>query len=218
MGGFLGSMASLSAGIMGMGAESYGLPPLPEGLGLPESVKIGQGIQQGKNPQVEYGDAKSKVILEEQWQKAETYNKAFAELLNNQPQLSGDERSEIYSAYSNKAMNPLAEKYMKPLTNYGLTLTPGDRMTPEQYQASRQPQQQAAAPAQAAPAQAAPQTVGPVATPQVAATPSTPSPVGNIAGKTTTLSEGGDANTGRGKRGRMATLLTGLGGAVETFG
>jgi hypothetical protein len=225
MSGFMGSMASLSAGLLGNN-PSYGLPELPGNLGLPESVKVGQGIQQGKNPQVEYGDAKATQILNEQWTKAETYNKAFADLLNNQPQLSGSDRTQIYEAYSNKAMNPLAEKYMKPLTNYGANLSQAGAMTPEQFQASRQPAQPAqqvaapiATPMAAAPA---PATVGPVPTPQEqapAATPSVPSAAGNIAGTTTTLSGSAtEAGKGRGKRGRMATLLTGLGGSVETFG
>jgi hypothetical protein len=91
------------------------------------------------------------------------------------------------------------------------------------------PQPVAPAPVATPPAQAVqappPQTVGPTPKPTTPVEPPpAPTPVvatsgGNIAGNTQTT--GGNEDTtgkGRGRRGRVATLLTGLGGALERFG
>lgn len=227
--GALSGMASLFARTPGMG-----LPPLPGNLGLPPlPAKVGQGFNQGKNPREIY-DKGSKEILDKQMTDANTYNKAFADLLNQQPQLNGSERSQLYSAYSVGVMD--SYKGAKP-TDFSGTLS-------QAAAGAQQPQAPAPAPApapQAAPAPApapvpvapvpappraeAPQTVGPVAKPvepQPAPTPVVATEGGNIAGKTTsTVSASGNPeapNGGRGRRGRFATLLTGLGGAVEGLG
>lgn len=201
-----------------MNRASYGLPALPDNLGLPPLPdKVGQGFSQGKNPK----DEDPKVIAK-QIADADNYNKAFAELLNQQPQLSGAERQEIFGAYSVKSK----DTYKGPgPADFSGMLSQAGAMTKEQIAAQQQLQQAAPVPTPApapAPVAQQPQTVGPVPQPtQVAPTPTTESPAGNIAGKTTTTGVMGVDAAGRGsgrKRGRVATLLTGLGGSVEQFG
>lgn len=246
-------MASLGKSIGGltatlMGGRAPGLPPLPEGLGLPSKST---GI-------ATYNEKRGNIATDAQYQAAQkqanAYNQALVNLLNQQPHLSGAERTEIYRYYGDDMANAQQPVYNNLKKKYGgLTDFTGQisQMTPEQYQ---QQQQQAAA-AQAAPepeqptpapytpplpppqsvtpapvtppAQAVqappPQTVGP--TPKPVEPPPPPTPVvategGNIAGKTTTTG-GNEDTTGaksRGRRGRVATLLTGLGGALERFG
>lgn len=209
----LGAVPGLKALIRtpGMGA-----PPLPGDLGLPKLPdKVGQGFNQGKNPR----DEDPKVIAK-QISDANTYNKAFVELLNQQSHLTGGQRQELYSAYSVGAK----ETHKGPMPdNYSSQLS---QLTPDQFQEQQQKmQQQQIDQQQAAPAPAPtqppppipnvqPDTVG--ATPQPAATPTVATPTGNIAGGTSTLNE--DTKAKGGRRGRVATLLTGLGGAVERFG
>lgn len=218
MSSLMKSMGSLTS-MFGMGRSAAGLPPLPSGLGLPERSKSGYvGVMKGEI-------AEGPTYTRER-AKAEAFNKAFANLLNNQPQLSGAERSEIYGVYSDKFVgNKGRDASNNPLTNYGKTLSSAAAMTKEQIAAAQQPKP-AAKPA-AKPAVAAPkpvQTVGPVAKPQTAVpapppTPTVSTPTGKIAGATQTIGQvGTDTGGRRGRRGRLATLLTGLGGAVEQFG
>lgn len=203
-----------------------GAPPLPGDLGLPQlPVKVGQGFNQGKNPR----DEDPKVIAK-QIADANTYNKAFVELLNQQSHLTGGQRQELYNAYSVGAK----ETHKGPMPdNYSSQLS---QLTPDQFREQQKMQQQQVEQQQAAPAPAPvsqppqpvanvqPDTVG--ATPQApqtvrqpeqpAATPTVATPTGNVAGGTSTLNA--DAKAKGGRRGRVATLLTGLGGAVERFG
>lgn len=219
MAGLMKSLSSLPVFNV-MDRASYGLPALPEDLGLPPLPdRVGQGFNQGKNSK-----DTDPTVISKQIEDADKYNKAFVELLNQQPQLSGSERQEIYGAYSVKSKD--THKGPGPSDFTGL-LSQAGAMTKEQIAAQQQPQAAATpAPAAAAPTPTpAPQTVGPVPQPtttvQPAATPTVATPAGNIAGKTTTTGVMGVDAGGRGsgrKRGRVATLLTGLGGSVEQFG
>lgn len=223
MGGLTKSLGGLFSTLVP--TPGIGLPPLPGDLGLPPLPdKVGQGFNQGKNPK----DEDPKVIAK-QIADANTYNKAFADLLNQQPHLTGSERSQLYSAYSVGAKD--THKGAKP-TDFSGQLS---QLNPDQFRAQQQqavPQEPAPAPAPQAPvpqaaaagqspAVQAPQatgpaaqTVGPVPTPAVA------TESGNIAGKTTTTggTESSTPGSSRKQRGRVATLLTGLGGALERFG
>lgn len=239
----MSSLGNSLASVVGMGRR-IGLPPLPPGLGLPEKSKAGT-----------IGSIKGEVdtsteSYKRQRTQAETYNKAFADLLNNQPHLSGAQRSEIYKAYSDKFIGQRGAgrgNGTEPLTDYSKILSQAPAMSQAEMQAAQQAPQtlsepeaveppkqvgtlgaagtvppQQPAPVATAPQVQAPQTVGPVAKPQEAAPPATPTvatPTGNIAGQTATIGTMGADAAGRGRRrGRMATLLTGLGGAVESFG
>lgn len=250
-------MASFSKSIGSaiMGKRDPKLPPLPPGLGLPAKSNTGYvGRMKG---QIVDGPA-----FYRERDKAEAYNKAFAELLNNQAHLSGMERNQIYDAYSDKFIQRgslESGKPLKPLTNYGKTISQAPAMTPEQVQAAQQAQFDAQQPAQApapaaqapvaapplsvvspapmqqalapkpaptpapAPTAAPPATVGPVPQPQTQAPVPADAPAAaaaNIVGTKTTGAMGTDTQPGRGRgrRGRMATLLSGLGGTAEQFG
>jgi len=234
MSSLMKSMGSMSS-LFGMGRSAAGLPPLPSGLGLPErSTTRYIGTMKGERM-----DGES---FYKERAKADVYNKAFAKLLNDQPQLSGGERREIYSAYSDKHLQTgrlASGRDLVPLTDYGKTLSNAGAMTKEQIAAMQQKQQpqpkpsvlpkhEVGTPAKPKPLVAAPkpvvapQTVGPVPKPTApapVATPSVPTAAGNVAGQTQTTG-GSEAGGGRrsGRRGRFATLLSGLGGAVESFG
>lgn len=205
-------MSSLGSMFGALTAPGNPLPGLPKDLGLPEKVDVGGGLQSGKNPlidKIKKNDLNN--LLNTQFTKANNYNKAFADLLNQQPQLNGQDRAELYDAYGAKKLK-LANPISGDLIDYKSTLS---QLTPEQFAAQRQQQAQQAVP-QTAPA---PQTVGPVPAPQEAPTPAVSTTGGNIAGTTkTTVS--GDTKTGGSapRRGRFATLLNGLGGATERFG
>lgn len=216
MGGLSG-IASVFAHTPGLG-----LPPLPGNLGLPEKPKGPGGTTSGGRD--DHGrTVTNKKAYEESYAKAETYNKAFADLLNQQSHLTGNERNQLYKFY--RSGNDEVPQGGRALTDFSKTLL---QLSPEQFKAQQQQQQQAEAqiPVPApAPAQApVPQTVGPTPKPTVVQPPATPTvatPTGNIAGKTATVGVMGADAGGRGsgrKRGRVATLLTGLGGAAEQFG
>lgn len=207
----LGSVPGLKAWVPSPG---MGLPPLAGDLGLPPlPVKVGQGFNQGKNPRGE--DPK---VIAKQVADANNYNKAFVELLNQQAHLTGGERQELYNAYSVGAKDthkgPMPDNYSSQLSQ----LTPDQFKEQQQKMQQQQVDEQQAAPASQQPPQPVanvqPDTVG--ATPQPAATPTVATPTGNVAGGTSTLNS--DAKAKGGRRGRVATLLTGLGGAVERFG
>lgn len=223
------TMMSLSSLMMGGGPSTGGLPALPGNLGLPPSVQggVGQGIQQGKNPAHEYdGSPETQKILDQQRAQAETFNKSFADLLNVNTQLSGEERQQFYDAYSNKFKVDTVGKYVAPLTNFSNTLSqaPAGGQKPA-------PQTQAAAAVPEAPATVGPVPVkqmSPMTTPpagpsqQPAADPAAANAAAAVVGNTGSLGNTGalgvDKGGGRARRGRVATLLTGLGGAVEHFG
>lgn len=211
MGGLAGSVGKLFGGLT---APGFPAEALPGNLGLPEKSSVNGvvAVAGGKNRNSEIVD---KTKYDQEFAKAENYNKAFADLLNQQPQLNGEERKQVYDYYSDKFMADKSFAAENPkmnlgkLTDYSSTLS---QLTPDQFKA--QQTQQAAAPQTQAPA--APQTVGPTQA-QPEATPTVATPGGNIAGATTTNSATAPEKSS-GRRGRMATLLTGLGGAVERFG
>lgn len=232
-------MASLGKSIGGLTATLMGgrppkLPPLPGDLGLP-----------GKSTIPTYREKAGNVLSAPEYQaqlaKANNYNQALVQLLNQQPHLTGAQRSEIYKYYGDDMSNAQLPVYKGLQKKYGgITDFSGQisQMTPDQFAAQQQQQataQQAAVSPPAAPAQQAlapapapqqqtqaPQTVGPTTKPveQPVATPVVATPGGNIAGKTTTTggTESNSSGSSRGRRGRLATLLTGLGGALERFG
>lgn len=209
------SFGALSATLMnGRGPK---LPPLPPGLGLPEKSTIATYREKAGNVAT---DAQYTTALS----KANAYNQSLVNLLNQQPQLTGADRSEIYRYYGDDMANAQLPVYNGLKKKYGgITDFTGQlsQLNPDQFQAQQQQQPAAATPAPVTPVQqavAAPQTVGPVAKPPEVAPPPTPSVAtsdGNIAGKTTTTGAGASKGA---RRGRFATLLTGLGGAVERFG
>lgn len=220
LGHTLGSLASIFSPTPGMG-----LPPLPGDLGLPPSVQggVGQGIQQGKNPKIEYdGGPKMQSTLDSQRTQAETFNKSFAELLNNQPQLDASERKEFYDAYSNKFKVPEVGKYIAPLTDFSNILSQAPANTAQAQPTNNSP---------AAPPPAAAATVGPTQQMSPATTPP-PSPAAppqpgvpgvsatsdSPASSVGTLGSDRTRSGGRSPKGRVTTLLTGLGGAAEALG
>lgn len=229
MGG-LASVASLFARTPGLG-----LPPLPGNLGLPEKPSMaGTTTRGGRDDHGEFVGNSQRAKYDEERAKAENYNKAFADLLNNQAHLNGSERKQLYDAYAVGNNNATAKTPIKPLTDYSQTLS---QLNPAQFKEQQQKlqqqqvdqQQSTPAPTPAPAPTSTPQPIANVkpdtvgATPQApqveqpAATPTTPSATGNVAGTTTTLNAD-EKNKGSGRRGRVATLLTGLGGAVERFG
>lgn len=225
----MGGLAKSLASVPGLKAwvPSPGMPDpgVPGGLGLPEKSTL-QGVVTGggRDDHSKFIGNSQQAKYAQERAKAENYNKAFAELLNQQAHLNGAERKNLYDLYSDKFIGDpkqVENARLPALTDFSSTLS---QLTPEQYQAQLQQQQsQAASPAPQTSAPAsqtsapAPATAGPVTQPQVEATPTTATPTGNIAGTTTTLNSDVKAKSS-GRRGRVATLLTGLGGAVERFG
>lgn len=225
----MGGLSGL-AGMFGalVPTPGVGLPALPGNLGLPEKSNATNTVTRGgRDDHTGFVGNSQLEKYNQEYAKAETYNKAFADLLNAQPQLNGNERKQLYDAYSDKFTggNAVEGKGAKKLTDYSSILS---ALTPDQFAAQQKAQQQQTPAAQAqaaaqpaAPAKtAAPQTVGPVAAPQVvqpAPTPTVATAGGNIAG-TTKTNNSDTKEKGGGRRGRMTTLLTGLGGAVEKFG
>ena len=219
MSGLMKSFGSLTGALMN--GRDPKLPPLPDNLGLPEKSNVPT-----------YREKTGMMVDDKRYvaelQKANAYNQALVNLLNEQPHLSGTERSQFYKYYGDEMSNTRNPEFNSLRKKHGGVIDftgQLSQLTPEQFKAQ---QQQQAAPAQMptpAPAPApAPQTVGPTPKPTVVQPPPTPTvatPAGNIAGKTATVGVMGTDAGGRGsgrKRGRVATLLTGLGGAAEQFG
>lgn len=166
-----------------------GMPPLPGDLGLPDKsntnfMSHAKG-ENGSYDQSSWSKGVYKPQYDEQRAKAETYNKAFADLLSNQAQLSSGEKKQVYDIYSDKFVG--AGLMQKPLTDFSGVATGASVGTQ-------------------APATKTASAGAPAASAAIAA-----GPVKNVG------SLGANAGGGA-RRGRVATLLTGLGGAIERFG